>query len=107
MAALAGPFEILDLQDGEVAQFRVLRVETGDVPITPTRTRVTEIVPATRLHLPPGAKRTGLPYWDVTSKTLQAQLAGVDAGGGLVGRTVRITAFGVQPRKRFQLEVLP
>lgn len=107
MAQLQGPFELLDLQDGESRAFTVVRAERGDLPITPTRTRVTELVPATRLHVRPGDKPAGLAYWDVTSRTLQAQLLGMEQGGGLVGRRVAITASGLGVRKRFTVEVRP
>lgn len=55
-------------------RFRVTRWERVTMPINPRATAGEVQVPALRLYVPTEDKPEGVPYWDVTSQVLQAQL---------------------------------
>lgn len=106
MALLGGPYEILDLADGEAVTIAVERYEAGEAPITDLTTNQRKVVPALRLHLKPGYKKFGPAYWDTTSLTLQAQLRPWLDNPSTRGHKMIITAMGVRPSKRFRLDIL-
>jgi len=58
-----------------------------------------------RIQLQSGVKPVGVPYWDVTSKTLQAQLRPLEGQLVKEGREFVITAHGSGPGKRFTVRV--
>lgn len=106
MALLAPPAEILDLANGEAAEFRILRVDRGELNIATRLEPQGKTIPVLRLFVPPEDKPLGAPYWDVTSRTLVARLDPII--DMLVGtrRRIRVTKFGVAPTARHQVDVL-
>ena len=105
MAVLPEPMELLDLPDGGVLTTRVLRFEEGEATIKTGRIPDGKVVAVTRIHVPQGDKAHFPFYYDITSKTLRAQL--VPLLPGIIARGVRITVtkHGVAPAARFTLEV--
>ncbi len=101
MAILAEPAEILDLGDGASVTLKVQRLEVGEMVITQTGAATSKTIPVLRVHVEPGTKPAGLAYWDVTSKTLQAQLKALAPQIVGTGRAVLVTKIGVAPRARF------
>lgn len=106
MAELKAPAELLDLADGESVEFSVLRSEKGELRIETRLEPEGKVVPVLRLWVPAEDKPTGAPYWDVTSRTLQARLEPVL--DQLVGtrRRIRVTKYGVAPTARHQVDFL-
>jgi len=105
---LPEPFEILELKDGESQTLKATRYELGLMRIHPKYPGAPESkeIMALRLHVSPGRKILGPPFWDVTSQTLIAQLKPHLDDLVRTGREFRITAHGEAPRKRFTLELL-
>ncbi len=108
MAALPGPLEILELEDRQSVELRVIRAEVGETTIHPRYAGAPEskVVTVLRLHVPREAKPAGVPYWDLTagSAVAQAQPFVVPTPPG--GVTLRIVAFGAGPKKRYSVERL-
>ena len=105
---LSGPYEILELADGQSAEFTVLRYEVGSVTIHPR-------------WMPPGSEKTiraircfvdrrdkplGPDYWDITSQLLVAQLDTLFKQVNKLPVRIKITAHGYAPKKRYALEVV-
>ena len=104
---LAGPYEIMELHDGQTIDLHVESFELGRAEITPRDGRPPHEVPFLRVHVP-AADKIELPhYWDITAKHLIAGLLGYLDAGLRAGRTFKITKHGKAPRARFTLEVLP
>ena len=101
--AVEAPMEFLDLADGESRTFRVLRAERGTAMITPAGSGAPKEIPVVRLHVAPQDKPAGPPYVDVSSRTLQAQLAAAVDRPGLLPRIFTFTARGVAPAKRYEV----
>jgi hypothetical protein len=101
------PFEILELADGQSVRLKVVNYEFGEAVIHPryTGSPAEKRIPVLRLYVPADYKPRGPPYWDVTSKTLQAQLKPLLDMLKASGREVVVTAHGVAPSKRFTLRV--
>jgi len=104
---LSEPFEILELADGVSMRLKVVRFEAGETVIHPRYpgAPAEKRIPVLRLHLAEGYKPTGVPYWDLTSKTLQAQLKPLLANLVATGKEVTITAHGAGPGKRFSVRL--
>lgn len=102
---LEGPFEILELEDGETLTTKILRWEIGEVEIHPSYQPEGKMIKALRVHVPESDKEYFPFYWDVTSQTLLAQLHPYLERPGYELRTYKITKHGVAPRARFTLEV--
>jgi hypothetical protein len=102
---LAGPYEIFELTDGEVRELRIIRYETGDVTIHPLHTTAPKVVTALRVFVPRETKPVGPDYWDITSKTLVAQMLPYLEAWGYRGKVFVVTKYGVAPRARFTLDV--
>lgn len=106
---LPGPYEILDLSDGQGIEFAIDRWEQGTIVIHPkyAGAPTEQTIIALRLHLPIGYKPVGLPYWDITSKTLRAQLLPLLMYRNFNRFLYAITKHGVRPRARFSLSRRP
>jgi hypothetical protein len=126
---LPRPYEILELADGQRIALKVKGYALGTIRILPGdwESRVNadlrrgsidqaqakalmrdgKPINALRLLVDPIAKPAGVPYWDVTSTTLIAQLEPHLQQPGYKDKSFTITAFGVAPKKRFSLAVLP
>jgi len=72
MALLEAPIELLDLADGESVELSVQRVLKGEVRIETRLEPEGKVVPTWRIWVPAADKPLGAPYYDVTSRTLQA-----------------------------------
>src|SRR5574341_2395883 len=129
MAELPRPYDILELRDGQRATLRIRGWSEGTIRIFPAdwETRVHgdlrrgaidqaqadallrdgKPILSLRVVLAPGEKPTGMPYWDITSTMLAAQLRPYLEQPGYQGKTFSILAVGVAPRKRFSLAVTP
>lgn len=106
---LPGPYELLDLPDRGSARLRIVSWEQGLMlihPKYPGAPREQEI-PVLRVHVREGTKPTPPMYWDLTSKTLQAQLLPFLVERGYEAYEYVITKFGVAPKARFTLEQVP
>jgi hypothetical protein len=104
---LPGPYEIFELVDGETRELTITAFETGEVTIHPLHTTQPKVVTALRVVVPRESKILGPPYWDITSKTLVAQMLPYLEAGGYTGKKFVIKKFGIAPKARFTLEVRP
>jgi len=104
---LAGPYEIFELTDGEVRSLRVVKWETGNVTIYPPHKPGGKVVTALRVHVPKETKDFFPYYWDITGKTLVAQMVPYLGLAGYQDRVFVITKYGIAPKARFTLEVKP
>jgi len=106
---LPGPYEILDLPDRGSVTLRLVSWEQGSMVIHPTwpGAPAEKEIPVLRLHLAAGVKPYPPEYFDVTSKTLQAQLLPMLMERGFERYEYVITKYGVAPRARFTLERVP
>jgi len=104
---LSEPFEFLELADGTSLTLAIRSVDWGEAVIHPRYAGAPEEkrIPVLRLHLMPGYKPTGVEYWDLTSKTLQAQLKPLLRTLMETSKEFTITAHGEGPQKRFSLRV--
>lgn len=106
MPNLSEPFELLDLPDRGVLETTVQRFEEGSATITLRTTGEVKTVEVLRIHVPQAAKPVGVPYWDITSKTLRAQLLPLLKSANTRARRFRITKMGLAPTARFQVEMI-
>lgn len=106
---LPGPYEILDLQDQGRMALRLVSWERGTMIIHPRNAGAGEEkeIDIIRLHLAAGVKAVPPNYYDVTSKTLQAQLLPMIMERGFERFEYTITKYGVAPRARFTVERRP
>jgi len=103
---LPGPYEILDLADRETVRLRIVAWEQGTMVIAPRYpgAPAEKEVDALRVHLAAGVKPYPPQYYDITSKTLQAQLLPYLLERGYDRFEYAVTKFGVAPKARFTLE---
>lgn len=106
MSPVEAPYELLDLADGESAEFRILKVERGEARIETRLEPEGKVVPILRVHVSGEDKPLGAPYWDITSLTLIARLDPVIDKLVAGRRGIRITKFGVAPSARHQVDFL-
>jgi hypothetical protein len=104
---LDGPLSFLDPVAGEVYLFRVDRLELGDVILGARTGFGGGVRRCIRLHVPLEDKPEPPPYWDVTSKQLQAALEPLLPWIIERRRRVRIQAIGTAPRIAYSVDVLP
>jgi hypothetical protein len=123
---LSEPMEYLDLEHGDSIVLSITRSEMGAAQIHPTAvtprnirlhmqqnqlseppapgTPITVRIPVLRLFGTRIDKPSPLSYWDISSKTLQANLwPRLKAYEGSI-LTVTITANGYKPTKRYSVE---
>jgi len=105
VATLQAPAELLDLKDGEAITFRVLRWEEDAFTIFPPHAPGGKTVRRLRVHVPLEDKPEFPHYWDFTAVTLTAQLAAHLARPDLARLRFTVTARGLGPKKRFQVEI--
>ena len=108
MSAIEGPYELLELEDQRSLTLTPEKWLQGTMTIVPRFSggQTAKLIQVLRLWVPASEKPTGMPYWDVTSQTLIAQV--VPLLPDIVARHGKITikAFGRAPAKRFTVEVL-
>lgn len=102
---LPGPFEILELDDGESLITRIHKWDIGEVTIHPSYKPEGKEILALRIHVPPESKEYFPYYWDITSQTLIAQLLPYLRQPGFINKEYTITKHGVAPRARFTLGI--
>jgi hypothetical protein len=102
------PFEYLDLPDRAIMKLRVQSYKLGRGAIRPRYAGAPEVKVnrILRVTVPVSMKPLGPPYWDISSKTLQAQLIPQLDVVISQNREVEIQAFGVAPSKRFTVRVV-
>jgi hypothetical protein len=103
MDALAGPFDLLELQPGESKSLEVQAATLGTMVIHPSYAPQGKTIQVLRLHVLEADKPTFPYYYDVTSQTLIAQLAPQVTFAGYKPRRFTITKVGSGPSARFQL----
>ena len=101
------PFEILELQDGQEIELRVLSWSLGRAKITPRDERPDKEIQVLRVLVSTDAKPTLPPYWDITSKHLEAGLLGHLEQAGFQDKIFKIKRFGLGAKARFTLDVRP
>lgn len=124
---LPEPLEYLDLEHGESFKIQITSYELGKAQIHPTTvtprairlymqendltvppvagTPITITIPVLRVYGQRLDKPSPSPYWDISSKTLQAALLPRLYANGASPLTVTITGNGVKPTKRYSIEV--
>jgi hypothetical protein len=107
VADLPGPIEFLELAPGESRELAIARAEEGTTTIANTTDRIPKSIPVLRVHLVAGSKVAGLPYYDISSKRLQAQLAPVVLNPAALPRTVTVTKVGSGLGAQFQVDIAP
>ncbi len=105
---LEEPFEYLDLPDRAIMKLRVQSYKLGRGSIRPRYAGAPEVKVnrILRVTVPHTVKPLGPPYWDISSKTLQAQLIPLLDQVISQNREVEVQAFGVAPSKRFTVKVV-
>lgn len=123
---LPEPIELLDLEHGNAISLAIDRFEMGQTLIHPTQvtprhvrlhmqqnnlsapppagTPISVMIPVLRVFGVRTDKPSPLHYWDISSKTLQADLLPrliANQGGTLA---VTLTANGYKPTKRYSVE---
>lgn len=104
---LKGPYEIFELVDGETRVLQIKDWETGNVTIYPPHKPTGKVINALRVHVPPATKDFFPYYWDITGKTLLAQMVPYLEQRGYQDKRFTITKHGIAPKARFSLEVRP
>ena len=123
---LPEPIELLDLEHGNAISLAIDRFEMGQTLIHPTAitprhvrlhmtqnnltappapgTPISVMIPVLRVFGTRTDKPSPLHYWDISSKTLQADLLPrlIANQGGVL--TVTLTANGYKPTKRYSVE---
>jgi|SRR5579863_2588810 len=123
---LPEPYELVDLPDGESITLRIdswldgslkihpknpdarhLRIhmdQRGLITPPPAGTPIDVEIPLLRLYGQRIDAASVAPYWDVTSKTLRADLLARLTNRPVYPLTVRLTAHGHKPQKRYSVE---
>jgi len=106
---LPGPYELLDLPDRGRVSLKIMTWERGTMIIHPNRGEgpTEKEIEVLRVHLAVGVKDYPPMYYDITSKTLMAQMLPMFYERGYENYTYVITKYGVAPRARFTLERIP
>jgi len=104
---LAGPYEIFELVDGEVRELRITDWQLGRVTIYPAHKPTGKVIDALRVNVHPDSKDFFPYYWDITGKTLVAQMVPYLEQPGYRDKVFTVTKYGIAPKARFTLEVKP
>jgi hypothetical protein len=102
---IEGPYELLDLGNGETLNLRASGWELGQVMIHPGRSITEKWVKTLRVYVPPKTKEYFPYYWDITSQTLIAQLLPWFQRPDYKQYEYKITKYGYAPRARFSLAI--
>jgi hypothetical protein len=104
---IAAPLEILEMSDGEVRELVVTGYVLGTTTITPRDRQVSKQIDVVRLLVDHVSKSLFPYYYDLTAGTLTAQVAPLLGAVQQWPRVLRIAAYGVAPRRRYGVELLP
>ena len=111
MAEIPGPYEILELADGQSVKFHVESFEAGTMTIHPTYPGAPEskTVDGLRVHVPKADKEYLPHFYDVTGGHLVAGLRPLLPMLIETGKAVTITAKvmipGKEASKRFRVDI--
>ena len=106
MAPLPGPFEILEMSDGEVRELHILSWQSGEMLISPRDGRGPKTITAVRVFVPPTDKLAFPFYWDLTATTLVAQVLPILQSRPAGGVELRLSKYGVAPKARYSVAVV-
>lgn len=104
---LEEPHEIWEMLDGETRELRVKDWEMGSMEIISRDTMQPKKIYALRVFTPIGFKTVGVPWYDITSKTLIAQIRPFLEQPEYQKKLFLITKFGTAPKARFTVKVRP
>ena len=106
---LEDPFEILDMPNNGILQTKILDFKMGMTKIAPRGTKPGEfkVLETLRIHVPHIWKPVGVSYWDITSKTLTAQILPYLQKPESKKKVYKITKYGIAPKARFSLDTIP
>ena len=106
---LVEPIEFLELPDGQSATLKIVSWERGSTVIVPKWRGAPpeKVIQVLRVHMAAGYKPYPPMYFDISSKTLIAQILPMLSEPGYENYEYIVTAHGVAPRKRFTLERRP
>lgn len=107
LTELKGPYEVLDLNDGDSLVLRIKDWQLGTITIYPPHKPTGKTVRALRVFVQEGTKLSFPYYWDLTSQRLGAQLEPYLQQPGYQDKVFTITKHGVAPKAHFTLEVKP
>jgi hypothetical protein len=105
---LAKPYEYLELRSGESIIIQPLKYTIGSASITKNSgdDAGTKTIDILRLFYDKDPTTPGIEYWDISGATLIYQLMPMLDQVITGKKSIKITAFGQAPRKRFTVEVL-
>jgi len=103
--AIASPYELLELQDGQSVSFHVQAWEEGQATIRPAHAPAGKVIPILRVSVSEREKPAFPHYWDITSARLVAQLRPHLGRGDLKSLLFTVTAHGFQTKKSFTLDI--
>jgi hypothetical protein len=92
---------------GKGPTFRIIASQVGTAVIVPKATNTPIEIPVTRIFIQRLDRSTPVRYYDISSKVVQAQLAGYLSTGGYIGREFSLDAHGFKPSKQFSLLSMP
>ena len=106
---LMPPFEIFDIPPSAEVVFHITDWAVGRSKIHPRFAEAppSKIIPILRIGIDPAIKDIGPPYFDITSKTLQATLLPYLETPDYKDKLFRIKKYGEKPTARFSLSVEP
>ena len=104
---LEEPYEIFEMLDGETRELRVKNWELGSMEILSRDTQQPKKIYALRVFTPIEFKTVGVPWYDITSKTLIAQIRPFLEQPEFQKKLFKISKFGTAPRARFTVTVQP
>jgi len=109
LRSLIGPYEYLELPDRGVVRFMVSSFERGTTVIHPRYEGAPseKTIEALRIHVSEKYKPLPPPYWDITSKTLIAQLLPLILERDRDRYEYVVTKYGEGVKARFTLERVP
>lgn len=109
MVMLPGPSEIFEPASGQPVELLITGQQVGELTIHPTYAGAPaqKTIPVLRVFVDPKTKPTGMPYWDITSQTLIAQLRPFLTTFPPTGIRVKVTGQGVAPSKRYTVDLVP
>jgi hypothetical protein len=105
---LAKPYEYLELRSGESVILQPIKYEIGTASITKNSgdDAGTKTIDILRLFYDKDPLTPGIDYYDISGATLIYQLMPMLDKVITGKKSVKITAFGQAPRKRFTVEVV-
>jgi hypothetical protein len=106
-STIPGPYNILDMPNGQSVEFIAVRFEIGDAEreIIDRGERRTQKGPIMRVYLDLSTPVFGAPYIDILAGRTVALLKTIFENRRLPLR-LRLTASGIEPQKWYEVEVL-